>query len=108
MPSKKHTPGQIIGKLTEAEIVLAGATTSECVGGGAALIMCADGLDSAGKLKLIEGATAILDPRPDETSVPPVYLVIHQVAEENGTFSVTCSPDCYHSEVESRSFMIDV
>ena len=21
---------------------------------------------------------------------------------------VTCSPDCYHSEVESRSFMIDV
>ena len=25
-----------------------------------------------------------------------------------GMMRLTCSPDCYHSEVESRSFMIDV
>ena len=25
-----------------------------------------------------------------------------------GATRLTCSPDCYHSEVESRSFMIDV
>jgi len=27
---------------------------------------------------------------------------------EGARLTVTCSPDCYHSEVESRSFMIDV
>lgn len=43
----------------------------------------AGGLDGAGKRKLIEGATAILDPCPDGTSVAPVYVVIHEVAEEN-------------------------
>ena len=26
----------------------------------------------------------------------------------SGAWAVTCSPDCYHSEVESRTFMIDV
>lgn len=41
------------------------------------------GLDAAGKRRLIEGATAILDRRLDGTSVAPVYVVIHEVAEEN-------------------------
>jgi phenylpyruvate tautomerase PptA (4-oxalocrotonate tautomerase family) len=43
----------------------------------------AGGLDSAGKLKLIEGATVILDRRCDSNSVAPVYVVVHEVAEEN-------------------------
>lgn len=41
------------------------------------------GLDAAGKSRLIEGATAILDRRPDGTAVAPVYVVIHEVTEEN-------------------------
>lgn len=41
------------------------------------------GLDATGKRRLIEGATAILDRRWDETSVAPVYVVIHEVPEEN-------------------------
>jgi len=28
--------------------------------------------------------------------------------EENGVIPLTCSPDCYQSEVESRSFMMGV
>ena len=43
----------------------------------------AGGLDSAGKGKLIEGATAILDRRPDGAAAAPVHVVIHEVAEEN-------------------------
>jgi phenylpyruvate tautomerase PptA (4-oxalocrotonate tautomerase family) len=43
----------------------------------------AGGLDSAGKRKLIEGATAILDRGSGRTSVAPVYVVIHEIAEEN-------------------------
>ena len=43
----------------------------------------AGGLDSAGKRRLIEGATAVLNRRPDETQVAPVYVVIHEVLEEN-------------------------
>ena len=39
----------------------------------------AGGLDRAGKRRLIKGATAILDRRPDETQITPVYVV----AEEN-------------------------
>lgn len=41
------------------------------------------GLDQDGKRKLIDGATAILDRRRDGTSVAPVYVVIHEVAEED-------------------------
>ena len=41
------------------------------------------GLNGAGKRRLIEGATAILDRRPNGTAVAPVYVVIHEVAEEN-------------------------
>ena len=47
------------------------------------IYVLAGGLDDAGKRKLIEGATAILDRRPDGTSVAPVYVVIHEVPEEN-------------------------
>ncbi|GGO95526.1 tautomerase family protein [Stakelama pacifica] len=43
----------------------------------------AGGLDAHGKRRLIEGATAILDRRPDGTALAPVYIVIHEVAEEN-------------------------
>ncbi len=43
----------------------------------------AGGLDAPGKRRLIEGATAILDRRPEGTQVAPVYVVIHEVAEEN-------------------------
>ena len=43
----------------------------------------AGGLNEAGKRRLIEGATAILDGRPNGTSVAPVYIVIHEIAEEN-------------------------
>lgn len=43
----------------------------------------AGGLDGPAKRKLIEGATAILDRRLDGTQVAPVYVVIHEVAEEN-------------------------
>ncbi len=43
----------------------------------------AGGLDGTGKCRLIEGATAILDRRPAGMSVAPVYVVIHEVAEEN-------------------------
>lgn len=41
------------------------------------------GLDSMAKRKLIEGATAILDRRPTSASLATVYVVIHEVAEEN-------------------------
>lgn len=47
------------------------------------IYVLAGGLDGAGKRRLIEGATAILDRRPDGTAVAPVYVVIHEVAEEN-------------------------
>jgi 4-oxalocrotonate tautomerase family enzyme len=47
------------------------------------IYILAGGLDDAGKRKLIEGATAILDRRPGGTSVAPVYVVIHEVEEEN-------------------------
>lgn len=47
------------------------------------IYVLAGGLDAAGKRRLIEGATAILDRRQDGTSVAPVYVVIHEVAEEN-------------------------
>lgn len=51
------------------------------------IYVLAGGLDGAGKRRLIAGATAILDRRPDRTSVAPVYVVIHEVAEENwGSF----------------------
>ena len=43
----------------------------------------AGGLDGTGKRRLIEGATAILDRRPDGTAIAPVYVVIHEIAEEN-------------------------
>jgi phenylpyruvate tautomerase PptA (4-oxalocrotonate tautomerase family) len=47
------------------------------------IYVLAGGLVDAGKRRLIEGATAILDRRPDGTAVAPVYVVIHEVAEEN-------------------------
>jgi phenylpyruvate tautomerase PptA (4-oxalocrotonate tautomerase family) len=47
------------------------------------IYVIAGGLDGASKRKLIEGATAILDRRPDGTQVPPVYVEIFEVAEEN-------------------------
>ena len=47
------------------------------------IYVLAGGLHTAGKRKLIEGATAILDRRPGGTSIAPVYVVIHEVAEEN-------------------------
>jgi phenylpyruvate tautomerase PptA (4-oxalocrotonate tautomerase family) len=47
------------------------------------IYVLAGGLDDAGKRKLIEAATVILDRRPDGTSVAPVYVVIHEVKEEN-------------------------
>ena len=47
------------------------------------IYVLAGGLDSVGKRRLIEGATAILDRRRGGTAVPPVYVVIHEVAEEN-------------------------
>lgn len=47
------------------------------------IYVLAGGLDAAGKRRLIEGATAILDRRPDGTAVAPVYVVIHEVTEEN-------------------------
>lgn len=43
----------------------------------------AGGLSSASKRKLIQGATAILNRRPTGTGVAPVYVVIHETAEEN-------------------------
>lgn len=47
------------------------------------IYVLAGGLDGAGKRRLIEGATALLDRRPDGTTLAPVYVVIHEVAEEN-------------------------
>ena len=47
------------------------------------IYVLASGLDDASKRRLIEGATGILDRRPDGTSVAPVYVVIHEVKEEN-------------------------
>ena len=47
------------------------------------IYVLAGGLDGAGKRRLVEGATAILDRRSDGTAVAPVYVVIHEVAEEN-------------------------
>jgi phenylpyruvate tautomerase PptA (4-oxalocrotonate tautomerase family) len=47
------------------------------------IYVLAGGLVDAGKRRLIEGATAILDRRPDGTVVAPVYIVMHEVAEEN-------------------------
>ena len=47
------------------------------------IYVLAGGLDGAGKRRLIEGATAILDRRPDDASVASVYVVIHEVAEGN-------------------------
>ncbi len=47
------------------------------------IFVLADGLDHSGKRRLIEGATAVLNRRPDGTKVAPVYVVIHEVAEEN-------------------------
>ncbi|VVE50360.1 hypothetical protein PHO31112_04653 [Pandoraea horticolens] len=47
------------------------------------IYVIAGGLDDAGKCKLIEGATSILDRRPASTSVAPVYVVIHEIPEEN-------------------------
>ena len=43
----------------------------------------AGGLDGAGKRRFVEGATAILDRRSNGAAVAPVYVVIHEVAEEN-------------------------
>ena len=47
------------------------------------IYVLAGGLDDEGKRTIIEGATAILDRRRDGTSVAPVYVVIHEVKEEN-------------------------
>ncbi|AZO00857.1 4-oxalocrotonate tautomerase [Mesorhizobium sp. M9A.F.Ca.ET.002.03.1.2] len=47
------------------------------------IYVLAGGLDGTGKRKLIEGATAILDRHPDGTHVAPVYVVIHDVVDEN-------------------------
>lgn len=47
------------------------------------IYVLAGGLDGAGKHKLIESASAILDRRPNGTQVAPVYVVIHEVAEQN-------------------------
>lgn len=43
----------------------------------------AGGLEDTGKRRFIEEATAILDRRCDGNAVPPVYVVIQEVAEEN-------------------------
>ncbi len=47
------------------------------------IYVLAGGLDAAGKRRLIEAATTILDRRPDGAAIAPVYVVIHEVAEEN-------------------------
>lgn len=47
------------------------------------IYVLAGGLDAAGKRRFIEEATAILDRRPEGTSVAPVYVVIQEVAAEN-------------------------
>ena len=47
------------------------------------IYVLAGGLVDADKRRLIEGATAILDRRPDGTAVAPVYVVIQEVAEKN-------------------------
>ena len=47
------------------------------------IYVLAGGLNTDGKRKLIEGATAILDRRPAGSSVAPVYVVIHEVDEVN-------------------------
>jgi 4-oxalocrotonate tautomerase family enzyme len=47
------------------------------------IYVLAGGLDAAGKRRLVEGATAILNRRPDGMAIAPVYVVIHEVAEEN-------------------------
>jgi phenylpyruvate tautomerase PptA (4-oxalocrotonate tautomerase family) len=47
------------------------------------IYVLAGGLDSVGKRRLIEDATAIPDQRHDGTAVAPVYVVIHEVTEEN-------------------------
>lgn len=47
------------------------------------IYVLAGGLDVASKRRLIEGATAILDPRSSGAGVAPIYVVIHETAEEN-------------------------
>ena len=47
------------------------------------IYVLAGGLDAAAKRRLIQGATAILDRRADGTTTAPVYVVIHEVAEED-------------------------
>ena len=47
------------------------------------IYVLAGGLDSASKRKLIEGATTILDRRQSGTTVAPVHVAIHEVAEKN-------------------------
>lgn len=47
------------------------------------IYVLAGGLNGTGKRRLIEGATAILDRRPDGAAVAPVYVVIHEVTEED-------------------------
>jgi len=47
------------------------------------IYVLAGGLDAASKHRLIEGATAILDRRPDGTPIAPVCVLIQEVAEEN-------------------------
>ena len=47
------------------------------------IYVLAGGLDSAGQRKLIEGATAALNQREGATNAAPVYVIIHETAEEN-------------------------
>lgn len=47
------------------------------------IYVLAGGLNEAGKRKLIEGATAVLDRRESGNGAAPVYVVIHETAEEN-------------------------
>lgn len=47
------------------------------------IYVLAGGLGCTGKQRLVEEATAILDRRPNGTAIAPVYVVIHEIPEEN-------------------------
>ena len=66
-----------------ADAVLMGDQPARLAGVTLQMYVLAAGLDGAGKRRLIEGATAILDRRSNGTAVAPVHVVIHEVAKEN-------------------------
>jgi phenylpyruvate tautomerase PptA (4-oxalocrotonate tautomerase family) len=65
------------------------------------IYVIAGGLDSSGKQRFIEGATAILDRRPSDEALAPVYVVINEIAEENWGF---CGTQANLEALRSRSW----